>query len=68
MDWQQLVSLAIVVAAAAWLLGSKFRRRKFSFKRDTHCGCSSVSQSAPQSSIVFRARKGHRAEVLMKLR
>jgi hypothetical protein len=68
MDWQQLVSLVIVGAAAALLVGSRFRRRKFSFERDTHCGCSGVSQSAPQSSIVFRARKGERPQVLVKMR
>ena len=68
MDWQQLLSLSIVAAAAVLLVGSKFRRRKFSFERDTHCGCSAGSQSGPQNSIVFRARKGERPEVLVKMR
>ncbi len=68
MDWQQLVSLLIVAFAAALLLGRKFRRPRFSFQRDTHCGCAAVPQTAPQSSIVFRARKGQRPEVLVKMR
>ena len=68
MDWQQLVSLLVVASAAVLLLGSRFRRRKFSFERDTHCGCAGVGQSSPQSSIVFRARKGARPEVLVKMR
>ena len=68
MDWQQTVSLVIVGSAAALLVGSKFRRRKFSFERDTHCGCAGVGESSPQSSIVFRARKGQRPEVLVKMR
>lgn len=68
MDWQQSVSLVIVASAAVLLLGSKFRRRKFSFERDTHCGCVAVQDSSPQSSIVFRARKGQRPEVLVKMR
>ena len=68
MDWQQLVSLTIVATAAVLLLWRRFGRRKFSFERDTHCGCSSVSASFPQSSIVFRARKGARPEVLVKMR
>jgi hypothetical protein len=68
MDWQQLVSLFIVVLAAALLLGRKFRRQSFSFQRDTHCGCAAVPQTAPQGSIVFRARKGQRPEVLVKMR
>jgi hypothetical protein len=68
MDWQQLVSLVVVAAAAALLAGSKLRRRKFSFERNTHCGCTGVYESSPQSSIVFRARKGARPEVLVKMR
>ncbi len=68
MDWQQLVSLAVVASAAAALVGSKFRRRKFSFERDTHCGCTAVSDFTPQSTIVFRARKGARSEVRVKMR
>jgi hypothetical protein len=65
MDWQQLVSLTIVGVAAAALLWRRFRPRKFSFDRDTHCGCS-ASQDSPQQSIVFRARKGERPQVLIK--
>ena len=68
MDWQQLVSLVVVASAAVLLLGSKFRRRKFSFARDTHCGCAANQGSSPQSSIIFRARKGERAQVLVKMR
>jgi hypothetical protein len=66
MDWQQLVSLTIVGAAAALLLWSRFRPRKFSFQRDTHCGCSSHAGAAPQQSIIFHARKGERPEILIK--
>jgi hypothetical protein len=68
MDWQQLVSLAVVACAAVLLLGSRFRRRKFSFERDTHCGCAAVPASAPRNTIVFRARKGERPRVLVKMR
>jgi hypothetical protein len=68
MDWQAMGSLLIVAATAGLLLWSKFRRRKFSFQRDTHCGCSAIHSSAPQSSIVFRARKGERPEVLVKMK
>lgn len=68
MDWQQLVSLAIVGLAAGALLWSRFRPRKFSFQRDTHCGCATSGQAASQQSIVFRARKGERPQVLIKTR
>jgi hypothetical protein len=66
MDWQQLVSLVIVGTAAALLLRTRFRPRKFSFQRDTHCGCSTSGSAAPQHSIVFRARKGERPQILIK--
>ncbi len=68
MDWQQVVSLAIIAIAGILLVGSRLRRRKFSFERETHCGCSAAPHNGPQSSIVFRARKGERARVVMKLR
>ncbi len=68
MDWQQLVSLVIVASAAVLLLGNRFGRRKFNFERDTHCGCVAIQESSRQSSIVFRARKGQRPEVLVKMR
>ena len=68
MNWQQAVSLGIVGATAAILLWNKVRRRRFSLVRDTHCGCASVRQPAQQGSIIFRARKGERPQVLVKLR
>ncbi len=68
MDWQQLVSLVVVASAAVLLAWGKFRRRKFSFERDTHCGCAAVHESTPRSSIVFHARKGSRPEVWVKMR
>jgi hypothetical protein len=68
MDWQQMVSLGIVGVTAAVLLRSKLRPRKFSLQRDTHCGCSSANQSAPQSSMVFRARRGERPQITIKMK
>jgi hypothetical protein len=66
MDWQQVVSLTIVSAAAVLLLRARFRPRKFGFQRATHCGSCSHGVSAPQHSIIFRARKGERPQVLIK--
>jgi hypothetical protein len=68
MDWQQLVSLVVVASAVVLLVRSRFHRRIFSFERDTHCGCLSVQELSPQSSIVFHARKGARPEVVVKMR
>jgi len=68
MGWQTQVSLWIVAATAGLLAWGRFRRRKFSFERDTHCGCSAMTDPAPQSRIIFRARKGERPEVLVKMK
>jgi len=69
MDWQQLVSLAIVLATVVVLLWSRFRRRKFNVERSASCGCGcAASHPAPQSSILLRARKGERPEMIIKLR
>ena len=67
MDWQQMVALIIVAGTAVLLLASKLRKRKFSFERATHCGCSALPKTSPHSSIVYRARKGERAEVRVKI-
>jgi hypothetical protein len=67
MDWQQLVSLMIVAGAAVMLLRGRARRGRFSFQNDTHCGCG-TARSGYQHSIVFRARKGQRREVVVKMK
>lgn len=66
-NWQQTISLMIVAVAAGALLWGRFRRRKFSFERDTHCGCSAQHSGGSQQSIVFHARKGARPEIHVKM-
>jgi hypothetical protein len=51
---------------AAIFLRNRFKPRKFSWQRDTHCGCSSPGQFASKSSMVFRARRGERPRVTIK--
>ncbi len=65
-NWQTVVSLMIVMLAAAGLFWGWLRRRKFSFARDTHCGCSAGPHSPNSSSIVFHARKGERPQIIVK--
>jgi hypothetical protein len=68
-NWQQIISLAIVALAAGLLLRGRFRPRKFSFQRDTHCGCSAPGElPARKSSIIFRARKGERRAVVVRMK
>jgi len=64
MDWQQMAASSIVAVTAAVFLYSWMRPRRFDFKRDTHCGCAAA---APGQSIVFHARKGQRARVIVKM-
>jgi hypothetical protein len=66
MDWQQSVSLLIVGVTALAFASRKLRRRKFDFAKDTHCGCGS-SQDGARQSIVLRARKGERRQVIVKM-
>ena len=65
-NWQTVVSLVIVTLAVAGLLWGWLRRRKFSFARDTHCGCSAAQHSPNTSSIIFHARKGERPQIIVK--
>ncbi len=68
LDWQRVLSLLIVGGAAVMLARSRFVRRRFRFQREGHCGCSAVATSAPKGSIVFRARKGERHQVQVKMK
>jgi hypothetical protein len=65
-NWQTAVALTIVALAAAGLLWGMLRRRKFSFQRNTHCGCSGSNPRIGGSSIIFRARKGERPRIIVK--
>lgn len=66
MDWQQVIALGIVASTAGIFIWRKFQRRKFTFERDTHCGCAGGGHVAEKNSIVFHARKGGRPEVIIK--
>ena len=66
MDWQQLLALLIVASTAGIFLWNKFRRRKFSFEKETHCGCGTNRPIGPAQSIQFKARKGERPQVIVR--
>lgn len=67
MDWQQIVALAIVGLAAFLLIRSQLRPRGHCLSKDGPCGCSSTTGPAPKGSITFRARKGERPQVIVKM-
>ncbi len=65
MDWQQATALGIVALTATLFVASRFRR-----KRGTGCGCGCAAAAglAEKSSILLRAKKGERRQVIVKLR
>jgi hypothetical protein len=66
MDWQKFAALGVVAVTAGIFLRAKLRRRKFSFEHNTHCGCSATGVAGSKASIVFSARKGERAKIIVK--
>jgi hypothetical protein len=68
MDWQEATALAIVAATAGGFAWTRMRRRRFSFERDTHCGCAAQPASGAAGSILYRARKGERPKVIVKMK
>ena len=66
MNWQDFAALGIVAAAAAWLAGCRWRRRK----RLHSCGGCPATASAPghASSIVFQARRGQPPVITVKMK
>ncbi len=66
MDWQQAAALGIVATTAAVFVVGRLRRRRFDFKRDTHCGCSSPTGDARPKSITFTSRRGERPRIIVK--
>ena len=68
MDWQQISALVIVAATAGIFAWRRFRRRKSPFGCGDHCGCGGENRPAEKSSIVFRARKGERPQVIVKMK
>ena len=67
MDWQQLLALLIVACTAGIFLWSKLRKKKFSFAKDTHCGCGTErAPIGPSQTIQFKARKGQRPKIVIR--
>lgn len=66
MDWQQIVALAIVGIAAFLLVRSQLRPRGHCLSKAGPCGCSATGP-APKGSITYRARKGERPQVIVKM-
>jgi hypothetical protein len=69
MDWQKIAALAVVTGTAGVFLTRLWpRRRKFSFERNTHCGCGMACCAGAGNSAVFHERNGERARVIARMK
>ena len=69
MGWQEITALLIVASTASAFLWHRFRRRKPGLTGPPHCsGCPTPATTGKAPSIVFRARKGERPEVVVKFK
>lgn len=68
MDWQQSVSLVIVAAATVLLLRGTLRRGKPALGPRGCCTVAGGAAASRQETVVFRARKGERPEIRVKLK
>ena len=68
MDWQEATALLIVAGTAGVFAWARLGPRRFSFERDSHCGCAAQAPSGMTGSILYRARKGERPQVIVKMK
>lgn len=69
MDWQRITALAIVGLTVGVYVWRFLRRyvgpRRFSFEKDTHCGC--VSPSGPRPpGLIIRGKRGERPVITLQ--
>lgn len=65
MNWQQPAALGLVALTAGIFLWRRFRPHRFSFHKDTACGCVSPS-GPPPPGLIVRGRRGERPRVVLK--
>lgn len=69
MDPQQIAALLIVGVAAFLLIRRKLRRKRQLFTQEGPCGCPGASSCGPPPpSILFRASKDGKRQVIMRAR
>jgi hypothetical protein len=63
MDWQQATALGIVVITAALFVASRFRKRRAG---GCGCGCAAATGRPQRGTILLRAKKGERRQVIVR--
>jgi hypothetical protein len=66
MDWQQFVALLIVGLSAGLLVWGRWRRRSGRQVCGSTCGCAAAHQPGPNVSVIYRARKGARPQIITR--
>ena len=61
--WQTPVALGIVALTAAVFAWRQFRPRRFSFARDTACGCAGAGSGSRPPGLIVHGRKGERPRI-----
>ncbi|MCU0771988.1 MAG: hypothetical protein MUE94_09525 [Verrucomicrobia bacterium] len=67
MDWQQGIALLMVGLTAALFLRAWRRRAGARFGCGSQCGCDRAQTSPPRGSVIYRARKGERPQIITRL-
>jgi hypothetical protein len=65
MGWQEMAALAIVAATASIFVWKAMQPRRLKFQSAGPCGCSSQA-APPRQTILFRARKGERPQIVVR--
>ena len=66
MDWQQIIALAIVAVTAGLMAWFRFRPRRWGHSHGACLGCSSMAGSVGRETVVLRARKGERPQIIVR--
>ncbi len=68
MLWQEIIVLSIVgITALTFLLSNLRNRKKLSFQRATHCGCSNTDNKG-KGSIVIEGKRGETPRVSLRMK
>lgn len=68
MDWQQGIALLIVLVTASLFVRGWWKRRSDQSVCGSQCGCAgSGTATPPKVSVVYRARKGERPQIITRM-
>ncbi len=66
MVWQETAALSIVGLTGVTFVWRAWRARRFRTSEATRCECGSVGGVNSAPSVIYRARKGERPQILVR--